>query len=301
MGILKGVVPAVLTPMGENGKVDVGGVKEYVDFLVEKGIDAIFVNGTTGEGLSLSVNERKEVLEAFVKAVDGRIKVVAHCGAMRFGEVEELLNHAQHSGADGVGIVTPFYYRLREDEIESFYAELAKKCEIPTYLYNIPSLTNNWINAKVATKLHEKFPVICGIKDSSGNYSHVLSLINDTPDDFDVLTGYDRAFLSVLFAGAKGCVSGPAAVFPEFFVALKKAYESTEYDKAHEIQKKLTKVSLALADGGSIPLLKAAMTWRGIKMGSVKRPLKSLSDEEENFYKSKLESVLQEVGISMKV
>ncbi len=301
MDRLHGVVVAALTPMSKSGdKVDLGAVKGYVDFLVEKGVDALFVNGTTGEGLLMTIEERKKVLEAFITAAGERISIVAHCGATRLDEVTALLEHAQSVGVNGVGVVTPFYYRFRENEIEEFYSTLAKNLRVPMYLYNIPSLTNNKISVQMATRLHEKYPLIVGVKDSSGDFSNVLSLINDTPQDFDVLTGYDRAFLSVLFVGGKGCVSGPAAVFPEFFVNLKKAYDKGEYEKALEIQKKLTKVSLALADGSNIPLLKSALKWRGINIGNVRSPLKALNKEKEKTYRNNLEEILEEVGLSMK-
>jgi 4-hydroxy-tetrahydrodipicolinate synthase len=300
--MLEGVVTAVVTPMSKNGgRVDFKAIPSYVDFLVEKGVNAIFVNGTTSEGLLLSIEERKRVLETFLKAADGRIKVVAHCGALRIKEVLALIDHAQKSGVDGVGVVTPFYYRLSEEEIENFYAKIGEKFQdIPIYLYNIPGLTNNWINARIATHLHKKFPNIMGVKDSSGNFSHVLSLINDTPKDFSVLTGYDRAFVSVLFAGGKGCVSGPATVFPEFFVEVWKNFKAKKYARAKEFQKKLTKLSLALGDGANISLLKAALKWRGVKVGGVRTPLLDLGEDEAEAYKKNISEVLKEVGLNWK-
>ena len=301
MGI-EGVVTAVVTPMSKNGgRVDFEAIPAYVDFLVQKGVNAIFVNGTTSEGLLLSIDERRRVLEAFLKAAKGRIKVIAHCGALRLKEVFTLMEHAQKIGVDGVGVVTPFYYRLKEKEVEGFYAKLGEKFQdLPIYLYNIPVLTNNWITPNVATNLHKRYPNIVGIKDSSGNFSHVLSLINDTPKDFSVLTGYDRAFLSVLFIGGKGCVSGPATVFPEFFVEVWKAFKAGKYLQAKELQKKLTKLSLALDDGANIPLLKSALRWRGVRVGGVRNPFLELEDEEAKHYKKRIDRVLREVGLDWK-
>ncbi len=301
--VLEGVVVATVTPMFKDGRrIDLGAIPDYVNFLIEKGVNALFVNGTTSEGLLLNTEERKHTLEAFLKAVNGKIKVVAHCGALRIEEVLDLVEHAEKIGADGVGIVTPFYYRIGEKGIEDFYARIAEKFQdIPIYLYNIPSLTNNWISARVATYLHEKYPNITGVKDSSGNFSHVLSLINDTPEDFSTLTGYDRAFLSALFVGGKGCVSGPATVFPEFFVKVWELFNEGKYSEAKEAQKKLTKLSLSLDDGANIPLLKAALKWRGINVGGVRTPLVDLEEEEAEIYKSKISSTLEEIGLNWKV
>lgn len=300
--MLEGVVTAVVTPMSKNGgRIDFEAIPPYVDFLVEKGVNGLFVNGTTSEGLLMSIDERRRVLEAFLRAANGRVKVIAHCGAMRLKEVLALVEHAQKNGAHGVGVVTPFYYRIGEREMENFYAKIGEKFhDIPMYLYNIPSLTNNWITPRIATDLHEKYSNIMGVKDSSGNFSHVLSLINDTPDDFSVLTGYDRAFASVLFAGGKGCVSGPATVFPEFFVEVWKSFKAGKYSQAKEYQRKLTKLSLALGDGASIPLLKAALEWRGVKVGGVRIPLLDLEEDEARIYKEKISKVLNEVGLKWK-
>lgn len=297
---LYGVTVAALTPMNDDGsKVDLGAIRDYVDFLVEKGVNGIFALGTTGEGLLLTMEERKRVLEAFVKAVDGRVNLIAHCGALRIDEVRELIFHAKSVGADGAAIVSPFYYRYGQEELVEFFLRCTEGVQdFPIYLYNIPALTNNWITADVAARVHAERPNVVGIKDSSQDLIHVLSLINDTPETFDVVVGSDRAFLTVLQMGAKGCVSGPGAVFPEFFVRLYKQFEAKDYDSAKETQRKLTKVSLALLDGASIPVLKMALNWRGIKAGSCRAPLKFLSQDQAQRIRERLEKVLEEVGLS---
>jgi Dihydrodipicolinate synthase/N-acetylneuraminate lyase len=202
---LYGVTVAALTPMNEDGsKVDHATIKDYVDFLVEKGVNGIFALGTTGEGLLLSIEERKKTLESFVRAVDGRVVLIAHCGALRIDEVRDLLFHAKSVGADGASIVSPFYYRYRSEELVEFFLKCSKDIEdFPMYLYNIPALTNNWITAEIATKMHKEKPNFVGIKDSSQDLLHVLSLINDTPESFDVVVGSDRAFLTVLQNGCE--------------------------------------------------------------------------------------------------
>jgi len=298
---LYGVTAAALTPMNEDGsKVDHAAIKDYVDFLVEKGVNGIFALGTTGEGLLLSIEERKKTLESFVRAVDGRVVLIAHCGALRIDEVRDLLFHAKSVGADGASIVSPFYYRYRSEELVEFFLKCSKDIEdFPMYLYNIPALTNNWITAEIATKVHKEKPNFVGIKDSSQDLLHVLSLINDTPESFDVVVGSDRAFLTVLQMGAKGCVSGPGAVFPEFFVQLYKQFQSKDLESARETQKKLTKVSLAILDGASIPVLKMVLNWRGIKAGGCRAPLKFLPEDQARQMRERLEKVLEEVGLNL--
>ncbi|HBT25260.1 MAG: hypothetical protein PWQ72_2036 [Pseudothermotoga sp.] len=297
---LCGVTVAALTPLNEDGtKVDHQSIKEYVDFLIQKGVNGIFALGTTGEGLLLTLEERKKALESFVRAVDKRVTLIAHCGALRIEEVSDLLAHAKSAGADGAAIVSPFYYKYRSDEIVEFFLRVTKNVEdFPIYLYNIPGLTGNWITPKIANQIHEKNPNIVGIKDSSGDLLHVLSLINDTYQDFDVVVGCDRAFLSILQMGAKGCVSGPAAVFPEFFVRLYEQFKKGDIEGARQTQRKLTKLSLALGDGASIPILKTVLSWRGINAGGCRSPLKILNETELQKLKISIETVLEEVKLT---
>lgn len=297
---LSGVTVAALTPLTEDGvQVDYTAIKDYVEFLVQKGVHGIFALGTTGEGLLLTPEERKKALESFIKAVDGRVTLIAHCGALRIEEVKELLDHAKSSGADGAAIVSPFYYKYRQDEIIEFFLQATKDArDFPIYLYNIPGLTGNWITPKIAEKIHLQNPNVVGIKDSSGDLLHIISLINDTPKNFDVVVGCDRAFLTVLQMGAKGCVSGPAAVFPEFFVKLYEQFKKGDIEGAKQTQKKLTKLSLALGDGASIPMLKTALKWRGLKMGGCRAPLQLLKESDQEQFKNCVDSVLKEVGIN---
>lgn len=298
---LSGVTVAALTPFSEDGtQVDHEAIKEYVDFLAQKGVNGIFALGTTGEGLLMTVEERKKALESFVKAVNKRVTLIAHCGALRIEEVSELISHAKAVGADGAAIVSPFYYRYRPQEIVEFFLQASKNVDdFPIYLYNIPGLTGNWITPKIAEEIHRANPNFVGIKDSSGDLLHVISLISDGPSGFDVVVGCDRAFLTVLQMGAKGCVSGPAAVFPEFFVKLYKQFISGDIVGARETQKKLTKVSLTLGDGASIPMLKMALSWRGLRTGSCRSPLKFLDKVEAEKFRDSLLKVLEEVGLSL--
>ncbi len=297
---LKGVTVATLTPMNQEGtRVEYEMIKEYAEFLVSRKVDGLFVVGTTGEGLLLDLEERKRVSEEFVKAVDGRAKVVVHCGDLMINNVRKLLEHAKAVGADGAALVSPFYYKCREEELIEFFIEAVRNFDdFPIYLYNIPSLTGNWITPRVVNEVRAVCPNVVGVKDSSGNLLHVLSLINEVEGDFDVVVGCDRAFLTVLQMGAKGCVSGPAAVFPEFFVQLYGQFKDGQIQQARETQKKLTKVSLAIMDGASIPVLKLVLSWRGIHAGGCRLPLRLPDEVEQLQLRDKVSKVLEEVGIN---
>ncbi|PMQ01203.1 MAG: dihydrodipicolinate synthase family protein [Dictyoglomus sp. NZ13-RE01] len=299
MRLLEGVVVAHTTPFHEDESIDYEALRKYVNFVIEKKVHGIFVCGTTGEGLILSIEERKKVLETIIEENKGRIAVVAHCGAINLRDTMELIDHAKKVGADGVGIVAPFYYSYTEKELYNYYATIAREFkDIPIYLYNIPSLAKNELSIPLVSKLSYDFENIVGIKDSSGNFSTILGYIYNTRKDFIVITGYDRAFFPSLMMGGKGTVTGPGGVFPEIFVKIYDSFKKKDYEACLELQKKQTKLSLSLHDGASIPVLKKALEFRGIGKGYMRRPFLPLNEEESRSLREDLEKVLLEVGLS---
>lgn len=297
--LLEGVGVAPLTPMNDDGScVDHNAIKSYVDFLAEKGVDGIFVLGTTGEGTSLPLAERKKTLESFLEANKGRMTVVSHCGAAVLEDIIELLKHSKESGADAAAVVSPFFFSHKQEELFGFYDKIADSVsDFPLYIYNIPSLTKNPVGVDVIARLHEKHKNIVGLKDSSGDFVNSLSVIQALPSTFSTVVGCDAAFASVLIAGARGCVSGPGAVFPEFFVKVRDAVRDGNFDKAFDNQKSLTKLTMAVGNGANIPYMKHVLERRGLKMGGVKTPLKRLENSEIESLDSNLVKVMNELGI----
>jgi 4-hydroxy-tetrahydrodipicolinate synthase len=299
MRVLEGIVVAHTTPFNEDESIDYESLRKYVNFIKEKGVHGIFVCGTTGEGLILSLEERKKILETIIQENKGKLTVIAHCGTINLKDTMELIDHARRIGADGVGIVAPFYYSYTEKEIYNYYAEIAREFkDVPIYLYNIPSLAKNELSVSLVSKLSYDFENIVGIKDSSGNFSTILGYIYNTRKDFAVITGYDRAFFPVLMMGGKGTVTGPGGVFPEIFVKIYDAFKTKDYETCLKLQEKQTKLSLALYDGASIPVLKKALEFRGIGKGYMRKPFIHLDGEESKELRNKLEKILSEIGLS---
>ncbi|HPI16264.1 MAG TPA: dihydrodipicolinate synthase family protein [Mesotoga sp.] len=299
MRLLEGVGVAPLTPMSADGtKIEYGAISNYVDFLVEKGVNGMFVLGTTGEGTSLCVSERKKALEAFIKANDDRMTIISHCGAAVFEDILDLLKHSRACGAHAAAVVTPFFFKHSQDELFAFYDAIATEMgEYPLYIYNIPSLTKNWISVDVLKRLHQKHPWIVGVKDSSGDFVYALSVIQNLPGTFNTVVGCDAAYSAVLTNGGKACVSGPGAVFPEFFVKVRDAVRAGKYEEAFKAQKSLTKLTMAVGNGANIPYMKAVLEKRGLKMGGVRMPLKVSTREEMEDLDRDLFRVMAEVGI----
>ncbi|MCX7846265.1 MAG: dihydrodipicolinate synthase family protein [Dictyoglomaceae bacterium] len=299
MKLLEGVVVAHTTPFNEDETVDYESLRKYVNFITKKGVHGIFVCGTTGEGLILSLEERKKILETIIEENKGKLTVIAHCGTINLKDTMELIDHAKKVGADGVGILSPFYYLYTEKELYHYFSVIAREFKyIPLYLYNIPSLTKNELSVSLVSRLSYDFENIVGIKDSSGNFSTILGYIYNTRKDFIVIAGYDRAFFPCLLMGGRGTVSGPAGVFPEIFIKIYDAFKNKDYELCKELQRKQAKLSLVLYDGVNLPLLKRVLEFRGIGKGYMRKPFLPLDEEESSNLKENLKKVLLEIGLN---
>ncbi|HEY9593588.1 MAG TPA: dihydrodipicolinate synthase family protein, partial [Spirochaetia bacterium] len=209
--ILHGVSVACVTPMTDDGTaVGYDAITPYVDFLCDRGVDGLFVVGTTGEGCLLSLDERRKSITEFVRAARGRVVVVSQCGSLVAEETKELLHHSAAVGADGAAVVTPFYFSYSQAALYDYYAGVLEMARgFPIYAYNIPQLTNNAVDVKTMARLATAYPNFCGVKDSSGNATRILEYVRTLPDRIAVIVGSDPLFLPLLFSGIRGCVSGP--------------------------------------------------------------------------------------------
>jgi 4-hydroxy-tetrahydrodipicolinate synthase len=298
---LRGVGVATVTPMNDDGTViDYESIDNYVDFLIEKDIDGMFVLGTTGEGVSLPLGERKKVLERFLAANNNRVQITAHCGSGVTEDIDELLTHASNVGADAAAIVLPYFFSNSEDEIYNFYSDILKRHkDFPIYMYNIPQLTKNWISLDTLGKLIKNNSNLIGIKDSSGDFLFVLDLIERFSNRIDVVVGCDYVFMYALIAGAVGCVSGPAAIFPEYYVKIKKAIDNNDSNSAFDYQKNIKKMNTLLENGGNIFYLKQALEARGVKAGGVKSPLYKSDKFDSKRFTESLKKVATEINIEL--
>nr|XP_048287049.1 N-acetylneuraminate lyase isoform X2 [Myodes glareolus] len=209
---LRGLVAATLTPMTENGEINFPVIGQYVDYLVkEQGVKNIFVNGTTGEGLSLSVSERRQVAAEWV--TQGRNKldqVVIHVGALSLKESQELAQHAAEIGADGIAVIAPFFFKSQsKDALISFLREVAAAAPaLPFYYYHIPSLTGVKIRAEeLLGGIQEKIPTFQGLKFSDTDLLDFGQCVDQNHQrQFALLFGVDEQLLSGLIMGATGAV-----------------------------------------------------------------------------------------------
>jgi dihydrodipicolinate synthase/N-acetylneuraminate lyase len=209
--MLKGRIAAAVTPLRDRGAaLDLEAVPPYVDFLAGGGLDGVLALGTTGEGILLAVEERKEVAETFVAAAGERLDVAVHCGAQTTADTVELARHASEAGADAVAVIGPPYYAYDEDALYDHFAAAAEAAgETPFYLYEFKARTGYSIPLSVVERLGDR---VAGLKVSNQPYEAVAPYLLDGKD---VFVGAEALVDRGLAEGAAGSVSGLAAAFPE--------------------------------------------------------------------------------------
>jgi dihydrodipicolinate synthase/N-acetylneuraminate lyase len=258
---------AALTPLADGGSaLDEAAVEPYLAFLAAGGVDGILLTGTTGEGMLLSVAERKRLLEL---AARGPLAVIAHCGAQSTAATVELAAHAASVGVSGVAVIAPPYFPLDEHELLAHFAAAARACApTPFYVYELERASGYAIPVVVVERLRELVDNVAGMKVSDAPFAKVRPYMLD---GLDVLIGAEGLIGEGLAAGAGGAVSGLASAFPEVVV---EAVRSGDSSAAGALRQSVERFPRLAA-------LKAVAVARGVPMREDMRPpLRSLTDGE---------------------
>jgi dihydrodipicolinate synthase/N-acetylneuraminate lyase len=211
--VIKGALAAALTPLREDGRaLDEEAFGPYADFLADGGLDGVLALGTTGEGILLSLAERKRATELFIEASAGRLQVAAHCGAQTTADTVELAQHAVEAGADAVAVIGPPYFKLDDQALfEHFRRAAAAAAPAPFYLYEFEATSGYAIPLGLIDRLRQEAPNLAGLKVSDSPFDKVRPYL---VEGLDVFVGAEALIAECLGAGAAGAVSGLAAAFP---------------------------------------------------------------------------------------
>jgi len=289
----EGVIPAIVTPLTDDGKnIELSVIREYCDFMVERGVMGIFCCGTTGEGPLLSISERKRVAEEVVLNVNKRIKVVVNAGCITTEDSVELTLHCRDIGADAAAVVLPYYYPLDDQALFNHFMFLVENVpDYPIFVYNIPQCTCNNLSTSLFQKLIKSLPSLVGVKTSNPDPFQIQEYIRIAGDGCSIFVGCDGLVLSALAMGAAGLVSGNASAYPEPFIDIYNAFINGDLEKARQYQLMIDRLRAVLGDGSLIALFKEALKFRGISAGKVRRPNRELSPEEVETLRRSLTSL----------
>ena len=268
----------MITPLLDAEHIDEQGAKRVADRMIDAGVAAIFILGTTGESQSISMRLRFDYVKLITGHVAGRVPVLVAITETSMEDSLALAHHAKACGAAGVVSAPPYYFPANQKELVDWYTALADKCPLPVYLYNMPSKVKVFLNIPTVLEL-SKHPNIVGVKDSSGNQTYFQNLLlHFAGSDFAVYMGPEEQMAPVVMCGADGGVSGGANLFPELFVKTYKAAAAGDLKEVQRLQKKIMFLSDSLygldpgSDASFVKGIKCALKLKGICSGYLPLP-----------------------------
>ncbi|MFQ5795746.1 MAG: 4-hydroxy-tetrahydrodipicolinate synthase [Candidatus Bipolaricaulia bacterium] len=292
--VLHGIITPTFTAFDDDGELDVEGTSKHLEFVIRGGVHGVFVLGTNGEFPLLNFEEKRRVIETAVDQAAGRVPVLAGVGSAGTAETVALSQYAERVGADGVVVVTPYYYSLSHAGALAHYRAVAESIDLPIFIYHIPPRTGNTLSLETLEALAE-IPNVRGIKDSSGDLNWFYQAVQRI-EDFTFLIGNDALIYSALSLNATGGVSATSNVFPELVVGIYEAFISGDLEEAKRLQDQVTAIRATLMEW-PISGFKAALELRSLSVGGPRAPLTRLGPEEME----KLHSQLDALGVLNRV
>ncbi len=278
---IKGSIPALITPMLEDGKVDYPTLRKLIDWHVAEGTDCIGVVGTTGESPTVTVDEHCEIIRVAVEQAAGRVPIMAGCGANSTAEAIELAKFAKKVGADCQLQVVPYYNKpTQEGQYRHFRAIAEATPDLPVILYNVPGRSVADMQHETVLRLAQ-VPGIMGIKEATGNIERAQWLIRDLPKEFAVYSGDDPTAVALMLCGGAGNISVTANVAPRLMHELCMAATRGDVKEAMRIQFQLMPVHKNLfVEANPIPV-KWAMNRMGLCGPALRLPMTELTDSQK--------------------
>ncbi|MDR7372989.1 dihydrodipicolinate synthase family protein [Flavobacterium aquidurense] len=287
---LQGLISAPFTPFDSNGKLDVSLIPPYYEFLKRNGITGAFINGSTGEGVSITLEEKKAVAQAWADCSnhDAHFKVMVFLGGTCLADCIDLAKHAYEIGLYAVSLTAPFYFKPANVDV---LAEICIKVggsvpNMPIYYYHIPVLTGvNIPMYDLVRALDGKLPNFAGVKYTHEDFMDYQSCMSYANGKFDMLWGRDENMLSALVLGAKGAVGSTFNYAAPLYYDLIDAFNNNDLVKARALQQKSIDMIRFLGKYGGISVGKAYMKLVGHDLGEFRLPVKNMTAEQFELFK----------------
>lgn len=276
MNMVKGSIVAIVTPLHEDGSLDLVAFRKLIDFHISEGTDGIVVVGTTGESPTVDVDEHELLIAEAVKHAAGRIPIIAGTGANCTKEAIELASFSQRAGAVASLTVVPYYNKPTQEGLYLHFKAIADAVDMPHILYNVPGRTGADMSNDTVLRLAQ-IPNIVGIKDATGNLERGSDLLQRAPKDFAVYSGDDATTMSLILLGAVGTISVTANVAPRLMHEMCAAALAGDVSTAREINYRLLSLHRHLfVEANPIPV-KWAVARMGLIGNTLRLPLTPLS------------------------
>ncbi|MDD4800708.1 MAG: dihydrodipicolinate synthase family protein [Bacilli bacterium] len=292
---LEGLVAAVFTPMNQNGEINLEAIDKYAQYLIQSGITGVFVNGTTGEGASLTTDERKQILERWIAAIDGKLKVINHVGSFSLPQSAELAAHSQACGADAIASIAPSFFKPAtvEDLVQFFKPIAAAAPELPFYFYDMPSMTGVQLSLEqFLLRGREEIPTLVGVKFTHNDLMEMGACLALDNGAFEILHGYDEVLIAGVSLGAVSAVGSTYNYFAPTYLKVLEAMRQGDLATARSNQlRSIELVKVIIRYGGGVRGGKAIMNLMGYDCGPCRLPISAFSDKEYEILRSDLEAI----------
>ena len=276
---LKGIIPAMLTPLTVEQKVNESVTRQLINHLLDSGVHGLFILGTNGEFHLFNTEEKLQFARIVIEETNGRVPVIVGTGGNSTEETIDLSQKMEQLGADALSLITPFFISPTQEEMAVHFEKVAESTSLPVLLYNIPARTGVNIEPETVARL-AKVRNIVGIKDSSGNFANIENYINATKDeDFSVFAGTDSLILPTLQAGGKGAVAATANMIPDVVIAIYNNWLEGNMEAAEKNQGKLEPLRETFKHGTLPSVLKKAVELYSVPVGPPKMPVSEVSGD----------------------
>lgn len=279
---LKGTTVAMITPFTKDDGIDEAGMRENINYLMDRGVDGLLAAGTTGESATITHDEQRRMIDILVDEVNGKVKAIAGAGSNSSKEALGLVQHAENAGADAALVITPYYNKPQPHGLYEHYKMLEESTDIPIIVYNVPSRTGTDIDVETIVKVAELDKVVA-IKEANPDLDKVSQTIkelqNHDVSDFMVLSGNDNLTLPMISMGTMGVISVVANVDPARMSQMVNSALDGDFKRAGKLHYELYDLMKVLfIESNPVPA-KAALNMMGRPAGHVRMPLAPLKEE----------------------
>jgi 2-dehydro-3-deoxy-D-pentonate aldolase len=297
--MLNGIFVPNIAPYLPDGSLNEHELRKIVNWLINRGVSGLYPNGSMGEFIRLSFEERKRIIEIIADETNSRVPILAGAAEPNIDLVLEMCQFCADLGCAAVSITGPYYYKPDQDSIEAYFRDLANKSPIDIVIYNIPNFASE-ISIPVLRRLALDCPRIVGTKDSSADMCRFLHIINEIKPqrpDFSVLIGWEELMVPALMMGADGGTLSTAGVAPEAIMRIYKETKAENWDEAKRLQFKLLELFQTMLQSVDFPGgFRLGYEARGFNVGRARFPIAPQAEQKLSLIRNKITCLLQECG-----
>ncbi|CYU55249.1 N-acetylneuraminate lyase [Streptococcus suis] len=278
-----GIIPAFYACYDEAGEISSEGVKALVQYFIDKGVQGLYVNGSSGECIYQSVADRKQILEAVMEVAKGKLTIINHVACNNLKDSVELARHSEKLGVDAIAAIPPIYFRLPEYSIAAYWNGISAAAPNTDFIiYNIPQLAGVSLTPSLYKEML-KNPRVVGVKNSSMPVQDIDTFVTLGGEDYVVFNGPDEQFLGGRLMGAKGGIGGTYGAMPELFLRLNQLIADKDLETARQLQATINTIigKLVSGHGHMYAVIKEVIRINdGLDIGSVREPLTALTEAD---------------------